>query len=312
MPPKVFISHTKDDKDRFVTEFARRLRAKGVDAWLDKWEIKPGDNLIDKIFTEGIGNAQALLVVLSSKSIKKPWVREELDAGFVRRIQNQTRLIPIVLDDCPIPVQLQSTLYVRIADPADYETQLDQIVAAIYGQNDKPPLGQAPEYAQTPVPEVPGLARIDNIILKLSCEDAIENDNFTSNPEAIWKRAEPLSITQEEMNDSLLILHRKHYIEGHRGDNRILAFKITLYGFHEYGKTHIPDIDGLFTMVAARIVNDDMTILSTIRDSLNQPRLIIEYILDVLASNGLLTVAKPIGRETIIVEVSPELKRMLQ
>jgi hypothetical protein len=35
MHPKVFISHASEDKERFVLAFAERLRASGVDAWLD-------------------------------------------------------------------------------------------------------------------------------------------------------------------------------------------------------------------------------------------------------------------------------------
>lgn len=49
MSPKVFVSHASEDKDRFVLEFASRLRHKGIDAWLDKWEMLPGDSLLDKI-----------------------------------------------------------------------------------------------------------------------------------------------------------------------------------------------------------------------------------------------------------------------
>jgi hypothetical protein len=41
--PKVFISHASEDKDRFVTLFARRLRENGVDAWLDQWETRIDD-----------------------------------------------------------------------------------------------------------------------------------------------------------------------------------------------------------------------------------------------------------------------------
>jgi hypothetical protein len=60
--PKAFISHASEDKDRFVVRFAKRLREKGVDAWLDKWDILPGDSLIEKIFEEGIKDADASLL----------------------------------------------------------------------------------------------------------------------------------------------------------------------------------------------------------------------------------------------------------
>jgi uncharacterized Zn-finger protein len=70
--PPVFVSHASEDKDRFVTEFATKLRAKGINAWLDKWEIQPGDSLVDKVFEKGIGAAQTVVIILSRNSIKKP------------------------------------------------------------------------------------------------------------------------------------------------------------------------------------------------------------------------------------------------
>ncbi len=68
MNPKVFVSHASEDKGRFVIEFSQKLRSKGVDAWVDKWEMLPGDSLVDKIFEEGIKNAQAVIVVISKNS----------------------------------------------------------------------------------------------------------------------------------------------------------------------------------------------------------------------------------------------------
>jgi hypothetical protein len=116
MNPKVFVSHASEDKERFVVEFASRLRGKGIDAWLDKWEILPGDSLMDKIFEEGIKGAQAIIVVVSEYSVSKPWVKEELNAAIVKKINGISRLIPVVIDDCDMPVALQSTVWVRIED----------------------------------------------------------------------------------------------------------------------------------------------------------------------------------------------------
>lgn len=101
--PKVFISHASEDKDRFVVEFARRLRENGVDAWLDQWEMRPGDSLVDKIFEEGLKEARSVIVVLSTVSVQKPWVREELNASVVNRISLGARLIPVVIYYCRHP-----------------------------------------------------------------------------------------------------------------------------------------------------------------------------------------------------------------
>ena len=46
IPPKAFLSHASEDKDRFVQGLAERLRVAGVDAWFDEWEIKGGDSLL--------------------------------------------------------------------------------------------------------------------------------------------------------------------------------------------------------------------------------------------------------------------------
>src|SRR3954464_5104636 len=118
--PKAFISHASEDKDRFVLAFAKKLSEKGVDAWLDKWEIMPGDSLVDKIFEEGIRNACAFLVVLSAKSVAKPWVREELDSGMVQKINKLCRLIPVVIDECEVPQALKHLKWVRIKDTEVY------------------------------------------------------------------------------------------------------------------------------------------------------------------------------------------------
>lgn len=90
MIPKVFISHASEDKARFVTAFATKLRENGVDAWLDHWEMLPGDSLVDKIFEEGLKSANAVIMVLSKYSVSKPWVSEELNASMVSRISNRT------------------------------------------------------------------------------------------------------------------------------------------------------------------------------------------------------------------------------
>jgi hypothetical protein len=108
--PRPFISHAHADKERFVLDFAKRLRGKGIDAWVDNWEMLPGDSLVDKIFNEGLKSCTAFIVVLSHNSISSKWVREELNAGIIKRIEDNTKLIPIRLDGCEVPIALKDTL----------------------------------------------------------------------------------------------------------------------------------------------------------------------------------------------------------
>ncbi len=145
---KVFISHASEDKERFVLQFATKLREHGVDAWIDIWEMIPGDSLVDKVFYEGIKNAKAMIIVLSNNSVDKPWVREELNRGFLDRLRGKCRIIPVAIDDCSIPEPLQSTIWQKINDLNNYETEFNRIVDAIYGKTSKPVLGSPPEVAR--------------------------------------------------------------------------------------------------------------------------------------------------------------------
>ncbi|HEX3684106.1 MAG TPA: toll/interleukin-1 receptor domain-containing protein [Bryobacteraceae bacterium] len=84
MSHRVFISHASEDKERFVLRLAEQLREKGIDAWLDPWEMLPGDNLVDKIFNAGLKQSDVVIVVLSNVSVEKPWVQKELSSAVVK------------------------------------------------------------------------------------------------------------------------------------------------------------------------------------------------------------------------------------
>lgn len=64
--PRAFISHASEDKSGFVIEFATKLRAAGVDAWVDFWAIRAGDSLVGKIFSQGIDEADVFIVASST------------------------------------------------------------------------------------------------------------------------------------------------------------------------------------------------------------------------------------------------------
>ena len=102
--PIVFISHSSKDKYRFVKGLAEQLISRGIDAWYDDWELEFGDSLID-IFDKGISKCDVFLSVISKNSIGSNWVKEEFDAGFVKKIAGETKFIPIILaeDNIELP-----------------------------------------------------------------------------------------------------------------------------------------------------------------------------------------------------------------
>jgi hypothetical protein len=152
--PRVFMSHASEDK-AFVIQLASRLRSDGVDVWVDQWEILVGDRLVDKIFAEGIGGCDAFLIVLSNASVEKPWVREELNAGFAETIERQAKLLAIRLDSCQVPVVLKSRSWLNIDPSADHESEYRKLLSSIFDKRERPALGkpaahllqQAPGYS---------------------------------------------------------------------------------------------------------------------------------------------------------------------
>lgn len=316
MSTKVFVSHASEDKDRFVLGFATKLRGQGIDAWIDKWEMLPGDKLVNKIFEEGIKNAQAVIVVLSNYSVNKPWVKEELDTSVVKRINEGIKLIPVVIDDCQIPECLKSTLYQRIQDLNNYDDELERIVMSIYGHKEKPPLGKPPAYTQTIIDNLPGLTNIDTLVFKLICEYLIEkNPQLNVIPsDHILQKIKPLNIPQEEFYDSLEILETKGYIKAiTKIENHIILFlSVTVSGFEEYARVFIENYNSIFTSVILQIVNHKRRENRGIIEDLKQPAPIVNHILNMLEYKDLISVAKVESAQLIhINHVSPELKRLL-
>jgi hypothetical protein len=314
--PKVFVSHASEDKARFVLDFATKLRAKGIDAWLDKWEILPGDSLIDKIFEEGIKDAQAVIVVLSKNSVDKPWVREELNAAMVKKINGVSKLIPVVIDDCQVPEALQSTVWEKIKDLNNFETGLDHIVSAIFEHREKPPIDAPPAYAQTVVNVLPTLNKVDSLIFKMACEEAIASgDSQLIQVKDIIEHSKSLDIPPGEVVETLEILDKRNYIEAdgvYGGELPFYHFSVTTYGFEEYARAYIENYDSIFESVCYQIVNHSREDNQSIIKALNQPQRIVDHVLDILHSKGFL-IADGVGADTILIfDVSAELKRMLR
>jgi hypothetical protein len=318
MNPKVFVSHASEDKERFVTEFATKLRAKGIEAWLDKWEILPGDSLIDKLFEEGIKNALAMIVVVSKFSINKPWVREELNAAMVKKINGGSKLIPVVIDDCEVPEALQSTVWVKIKDLNNYEAEFESIVRAIYEHREKPPIGAPPTYAQTVIDIVPGLTKVDTLIFKFACEEAIRiRHDFIGHVDALLEKAKAADIPEAEFYESLEILHSRGYIRGSKvmdGTHRIRHLTITSFGFEEYARLYIEGYDKVVEAVGLQIVNLNLKDTTEIATNLNQPLMLVNHIVNTFQSNGWLKASKSMGGDfnLHIYNCSPELKRRLR
>jgi hypothetical protein len=255
---------------------------------------------------------------LRAAHFDKPWVREKLDAAIVKRISGGTRLIPVVIDECVVPLALQSTAWERIPNPSNYEAELGRIVMAIYGHHDKPPLGEPPVYARTIVDQVPGLTKADSLVLKLACESVMEAKVRTVDVASVWEQARELEVPEDAFYDSLEILEGRGYLKmvtPIRRDARPIVLTMSIWGFEEYAQTCVPEYDSIVLAVVAELVNANTLARRSadIAEKLNQPLFVVNHVLELLGERDLATIRMPqppsIG--AYVVGVSPELKRML-
>ena len=259
---RVFISHASEDKERFVLPFARELRAEGVDAWVDQWEMLPGDSLVRKIFTEGLDKADAVVVVLSRVSITKAWVTEELDAAVVKRVNDDSKLIPIVLDNLDVktevPASVRHLLLEFVPDQSERATVVRRVVRSVFGTVERPPLGPPPLFVDAFAVRIPGLDRIDTLVLQLAGAEAVRDfgDQFDT-AEFVETVKDEHGITDSEVIESLQVLEAEGYIEIRRTMASGLAgmrwFTITTYGLEIYLRAYEADYPRFEQTVLARI-----------------------------------------------------------
>jgi hypothetical protein len=122
--PSVFLSHSSKDKS-FVSRLATDLKSRGVPVWFDQWELRVGDSLTEKI-EQGINQSGWLAVVLSKNSASSDWVQKELRAAQARELQDKNVFVlPIIIDDCEIPLFLLDKLY------ADFRTSYEHGLEAL-------------------------------------------------------------------------------------------------------------------------------------------------------------------------------------
>lgn len=115
----VFISYSRVDKE-FVDKLASQLRSQGISVWIDDRQIKVGQKIPRRI-KEGIFNSDYFLIVISRGAVKSNWVKEELDSAYFEAVVNKPdSILPVLLDDMPMPKELQSLKY------ADFRQNFEQ------------------------------------------------------------------------------------------------------------------------------------------------------------------------------------------
>jgi hypothetical protein len=120
----IFISYSHANSD-IVEKIAANLVAKNIHIWIDKWQLAFGDSLIQRI-QEGLTECSALLIVLSKDYLESEWCTKEQEAAILRELEEKKVIaIPILLEDCEIPIFLRGKYY------ADFRGDFDKAIHAL-------------------------------------------------------------------------------------------------------------------------------------------------------------------------------------
>jgi len=314
--PRVFISHAFEDKQRFVIPFATALRAHGIDAWVDAWEIRPGDSLVQKIFDDGIDKAEAAIVVLSPTSITKPWVREELDAAFIRRVEGKLRLIPLVIEDCAIPDPLRHLLYVKIANLHSFGGEVEKLVRDLFDLPSKPPLGPKPSYLNLKAGlgmALPGLLDADANVLQAIGDIYLEGDFGPVDRNELSRRLATLGLSSDLLDESLEILEGDGFVSGtHTIGQKFALLEWTHRGADLVLRSRFKDYPARERMVCIHVANNPQCQNTSVAKSLDLPIVLVDHIIEQLAAQGLVkTTGRLLSGALVVIEISARLRRML-
>lgn len=199
-PPKVFLSWGWEDR-AMAESVAQRLMSNGIDTWWSEWCINAGDSLRQKI-DEGLADCTHFVVLMTPTSINKPWVKEEMDAGFTLMLSNKkVQFIGLRygLQVDQLPPLLQGRLSPQVQG---LEDELTGLINDIYGVSKRPGLGTAPAAVVQTAGLETGYSASATALAKLFCEST--EDAYWHSPQLeVSEIATRLQLTEDDVRDAL-------------------------------------------------------------------------------------------------------------
>ena len=128
---KLFLSYSSRDRD-VAYQLARQLRELGHDLVLDVDALAPGDHWREMLL-EGLRSADGMVVLISKHALESQFVVSEIGAARAfSRESGKTFIIPVVLDDVPIPPVVQDLFAIESAGQTLEEIvfRIDQAIAS--------------------------------------------------------------------------------------------------------------------------------------------------------------------------------------
>lgn len=138
-PANVFVSYSHDSEEHsdWVLQLATRLRSNGVDAILDKWNLKLGQDLA-AFMEKGLSSSHRVLCICSQAYIDKANAGIE-GVGYEKQIitaelladPNRDWIVPVVRNNPQtrkLPIFLGSRFYIDFEEDRLYESKYEELL----------------------------------------------------------------------------------------------------------------------------------------------------------------------------------------
>lgn len=125
---RVFVSHRGADAAE-AERLASELRSRGHDVWLDVWNIKLGDSIVEQI-NEGLSDSTSVIVCYSHSGTLAPWMNREWMSALARQLNGSAvRLLPVRLTGGEPPAILSDIKFADLA--AGWSRGVDELCSSI-------------------------------------------------------------------------------------------------------------------------------------------------------------------------------------
>jgi tetratricopeptide (TPR) repeat protein len=123
----IYVSHAHEDHG-WCRTFVEALRLGGANVWYDEHNL--GYGALDEEIERELGDRPIFIVILSPASVRKPWVRREMDTAIRLRDENPERVIlPVIAEKAEIPLRWWT--YERVCSPGDMAISVVQAAARV-------------------------------------------------------------------------------------------------------------------------------------------------------------------------------------
>jgi hypothetical protein len=123
----VYLSYSHWDK-AFARRLAADLSKSGLRVWMDESGLKIGDDFAQKA-REGIKQADYFAVLMSSHSVKSQSVLQKIELALKQESgSNKPKILPLLIEDCTLPAELQGRFFGDFRQSLLYEESLRKLL----------------------------------------------------------------------------------------------------------------------------------------------------------------------------------------